>query len=328
MRLLLLKSGAFFVLVPILLSCNQPQKPGVWADNQINADIKDEVHKLNDQVFKDLKIDDNKHLRFSLSKDLLDNKYIISEFSYVHNALNHNDYLPFKEYYVVNKWRSRDTITSSNQGINNYSLYYPGTEKEMYIAMFLPKNGNNKMMLTATYCKFDYGWKLAKLNLGYYTTNGMTSPELFNVAQDKFKKNYLFDAVTTMTLATGMEPNDYWQYPRDSLMITFYHKIIDMANQKFKFPLPISQVSGSPHIFRISNQKMSYGTYPCIYYVTNIKLKDTVAIKKENANIRKAIGQVIPGIDKEKDYLFYSAFNEMPHVNKYVDHFDMTDKLH
>jgi hypothetical protein len=64
-----------------------------------------------------------------------------------------------------------------------------------------------------------------------------------------------------------------------------------------------------------------------IYYLTNVNLKDTVAIKKENETIRKVIGKTITGIDQENKYVFYSAFNEWPTGVKTVEHFDMKQKL-
>jgi hypothetical protein len=64
-----------------------------------------------------------------------------------------------------------------------------------------------------------------------------------------------------------------------------------------------------------------------IHYLTTIPLKDTVALKKENAQIRKIIGKIMPGIDKDKKYVLYSAFKEKPVSTREVDRFEMTDKL-
>jgi hypothetical protein len=36
---------------------------------------------------------------------------------------------------------------------------------------------------------------------------------------------------------------------------------------------------------------------------------------------------VIPGIDKDKKYIFYDAFNEWPRSDRSVDRYDMPDKL-
>lgn len=62
------------------------------------------------------------------------------------------------------------------------------------------------------------------------------------------------------------------------------------------------------------------------YPVSLINLKDTIALKKENENIRRVIGKVMPGSDMDNKYIFYSAFNTKPGGGKTVDHYDITDK--
>ena len=61
-----------------------------------------------------------------------------------------------------------------------------------------------------------------------------------------------------------------------------------------------------------------------IYQQSN--LNDTVALKIENEKIKKEIGQIFFGLDKEKEYIYYQAYNEMPdgkklvHLYNFIDH--------
>jgi hypothetical protein len=82
-----------------------------------------------------------------------------------------------------------------------------------------------------------------------------------------------------------------------------------------------------PRIFSISTQTTPDGVFPLVYYMSSIKLKDTAALRKENEIIKKVTGKVIPGIDKDKKYVFYDAYNEWPRSDRSVDRYDMTDKL-
>jgi hypothetical protein len=91
--------------------------------------------------------------------------------------------------------------------------------------------------------------------------------------------------------------------------------------------LPIKGAPTHLEIIRIFTQEDKEGTFPMIYYLTNIKLSDTTAIKKENEVIRKVIDKTIPGIDKDNKYVLYSAFNEWPTGVKTVEHFDMKQKM-
>jgi len=64
-----------------------------------------------------------------------------------------------------------------------------------------------------------------------------------------------------------------------------------------------------------------------IYYQSSINLNDTAAIKKENAAIKRVIGKLIPGIDKDNDYLLYTAFNKLPNSKESVERYEIDDKL-
>jgi hypothetical protein len=232
------------------------------------------------------------------------------------------------EYYIVNDKKGAHTIKSGNRGINNYKIdFYAGTQ-EMYLVFFVPKVNANRWMITALYNKLDYGWKLTGLNLGRYVSNGKTAPELYKLAKEEYGKNCLVDASNIMGQAMDcLRPCMGWQYPDEKEMTGLYAELNDKVSKKYNFPYTLSHVKTQPQIFRVFNQNSPEGVFPIIYYLSDIKLKDTTALKKENENIRKVIGQAMPGIDKNKKYVFYSVFNQMPDGTKAFDHFDITEKL-
>ena len=316
-----------FLLVGLLLqSCTN--KPGSWKNDAIKAGKREDFHELNDEVFKGLKANDPKQLNFLMSKELLENSYTNRSIELISNRLNDDNYRLLDEYYVINKFRDYDTIKATGSGNKRYGLNYPGITKEMYIGFFVPAASENKYMITIAYGKYDYGWKISKLDLAPYTINGKTAPELFNLAKSEYEKNYLIDAVNEMSLAsTYLKPSEYWQYPQEEEINEFYGKVLNEANEKYKFPFTLTQIATKPRIIRVYNETVPEGSYPMIYYLSAINLKDTVAIKKENENIRKVIGTVMPGIDKNKKYVFYAAFNTGPGGGKTVEHFDITDTL-
>jgi hypothetical protein len=61
--------------------------------------------------------------------------------------------------------------------------------------------------------------------------------------------------------------------------------------------------------------------------MSTVKLKNTTGLQKENDDIKKVIGKVIPGIDKDKKFVYYDAFNEWPRYDRSVDRYEMIDKL-
>ena len=316
---------SFLALITILQSCSSD--PGYWKNEQISSGKRADFHSLNEQALKALKANDPAQLGFLEAKELIDDSYNISKIDHISNSLNAADYSVVNEYYAVNKYKDYDTINVTSP--DHYKIVYPGTAREMYIAFFLPKTGDNKTLITLTYAKLSYGWKVISLDEGPYTINGKTAPRLFKLAQAEYNKGYLVNAVNNMQLAnTSVKPAGIWEYPDESDMNIFYARISFEANKKYKFPVVIQQVPTHPRIFRIFNSEASSGGYaPAIYYLSSIKLADTAGLRRENELIKKVISQIIPGIDKDNKCLIYIAFNEMPKVKKSVDRFEMDDKL-
>ena len=246
------------------------------------------------------------------------------------NRLKEDAYTLLDEYYIVNKdkYPVSKFIKANDLGINNYKLNYNATTREMYIAFFVPKSIPNKYLIAAVYSKYDYGWKLSHLELNPYALNGKTAPELFATANKMYNKKYFLDAVNTMEQAkTCIKPFEGLEYQAEKEMNDFYLKLIKEINKKYRYPLTLTLVPSHPRIFSVSTRTTTDGVFPQVYYMTSIKLRDTVALKKENEKVREVIGKVIPGIDKDKKFVFYDAFNEWPESYRSVDRFEMTDKL-
>jgi hypothetical protein len=310
----------------MLQSCSN--EIGAWKNDQIKKSNRDELHELNAQVFKYLKANDTKSLEAYLSKELLDDNYTNRLAELAGNQLKADSFINFNEYYVVNKYTGADTINSPKLGVNSFRLVYPGVAQEMYIAMFLPKNTKaaNRSMVTAIYANYSYGWKLAKLDVGTYTFNGKTAPELYEQAKQLYKSGYLFSAANTITLATTCSrPNDIWQYLKEDELYEFSKTVINEANQKYHYPIVLTGVSTKPAIIRVYFTSSAQGSYPTIGYITRVNLKNINAIEKENAEIRKNLDKIIPGINKTAKVILYSAYNEMPVSTRSVAHYDMKD---
>jgi hypothetical protein len=321
-----IKSFGFLLIIVALQSCMN-DKPGYWKNDQIRSGKRSNFHELNDRLLASLKANDLKQLEFIESKELLANSYMPRQVDLMSNGLKKENYILLDEYYVINKYKRLDTIKES-EGVNSHKLLYNGTTREMYLAFFVSENAKNKWMITATYCKFDYGWKLNDIEYNMYTANGKTAPELFEQAKKKYLKDYLVDATNDMQLASSaLRPNEMWIYSNEDSISLFASRLIAQANGKYKFPLVLQQVPTHPRIFRVFNQELNDAYYPQIDYQSSIKLADTDALKKENENVKKAIGEVFPGLDKDKAHILYSIFNEMPSSNKSVDRFDINDKL-
>ncbi len=314
---------SFFVLA----SCSPPE-PGTWKNEKIETGTREKLHLLNSQMLAGLKANSPLLMQGVMSGEMLQDNGRLRLIEICSNRLKEGDYSLLDEYYIVNKERGNKILETKTPGINNYNLNYSADTREMYAAFFVPKSIPNKYMISAIYCKYDYGWKLSHLEVNPYTLNGQTAPELFDKAKEMYNKKYLLDALDNVELArVCANPCEGWKYQDENDMKDFYTKVIAEINMKYVYPFTLKQVPTHPRIFSISTQTTADGVFPLVYYMSSVKLSDTSGLRKENDNIKKVIGQVIPGIDKDKKYVFYDAFNEWPRSDKSVDRYDMPDKL-
>lgn len=323
----LLKLFSFLLIASIFVSC-KPHEPGTWKNDKIESGTRDDFHKLNDQVMAGLKANDHLKMDALLSRDLLQSTGRLRLIELCSNHLKDGTYELIDEYYVVNKDRSATKIQSLNEGIKNYSIGYQPENPEMYLAFFAPKDIPNKYLISVIYSKYSYGWKISHLEVSPYTFNGKTAPELFELAKEMYAKKYLLDALTNAQLAQSCAvPCDGWSYPDEVDIHNFGTKVIDEINKKYVFPFSVTQVPTRPLIFSVTTQQTPEGSYPVVYYKSIVKLKDIKGLQKENDNLQKVIGKIIPGIDQNKKYVYYDAFNEFPKYTTSVDRYEMIEKL-
>jgi hypothetical protein len=98
------------------------------------------------------------------------------------------------------------------------------------------------------------------------------------------------------------------------------------VNTKFTFPLTLDNIDTKPKVFRIFPEMINEGFFPMVYYLSDINIKDTTALKIENEKVKQEVGRLFTGIDKDKKFVFYWAFNEIPDGKKLVEHYGFIDK--
>jgi hypothetical protein len=317
-----------FIILILLQGCND--SPGTWVNKQISSGKRDDFHKLNTEALQYIKADDMNDLSILMSKELAAENYTNHTVDLISNELKANDYTLMDEYYIVRDSTKADTVNarSPTGGKTAYNLQYSNATGAKYIALFIPKSGLSKSLISLIYNKYDYGWKISSLNVAPYTINGKTAPELFELAKQQFANNHLVSAVNTAQLATlCLKPAEIWQYNQQDDINTFYGNLTYQVNNKYSFPFVLTQVATHPKIISIINQSNDGGSYPEIYYVSSIKVADTDAIKKENLEVRKAISTAMPGLDKDNKYLLYSVTNKVPSATENTPRFDMIERL-
>jgi hypothetical protein len=322
----------FLILFLALQSCSKPDEIGEWKNDAIKPERRAEFHQLNDQLFDALKANDMEKASAQMSQELLEDEGAVKRtMELVSNRSKTGGYTLLDEYYYnADKEPGSMVISSAAEGVDAYSFKYSqSTTKANYVALLkVPKNGLNQGLITVIYGKYNYGWKVNKLSFGEYSFNGKNAPQLYKLAKEKRAKGYLLDAVNDMAAAQQcFHPNQQWEYASENQMNSFYYNMVMLVNSKYKFPYVIKEVSTQPKIIRIGNQNLPDGTFPLISYISNIPLRDTLGLRKENNNVKKVIGKVLPGIDKDKKHIMYAIFNGLPGGKISNLEYDLTDNL-
>lgn len=321
----LTKAFILLFIVYSLPGCG-PGDPGVWKNKQIDNGRREDFHKMNNDLFTALKANSLKDVETMMSKELLAGTDNMRQIELMSNRCRQGSYQMLDEYYIIN-YKPTDTHVVKTTALdgNKYALSCRAVTEEMYIAFLMPKTTGDKWVISAIYCKYDYGWKLNNLDLRQYTTNGKTAPELFKQAKAEYQKGYLIDAANSMDEAEKCNsPSEVWEYPEILEMRKFYGLLVNEVNTRYTLPLTLNQVQTKPQIFRLTKQTTDDGVFPAIYYLSHIKLSDTTGLRRENESVKKVIGQVFPGIDKNNKFVYFSAFNKKPHGGELVPFFDMT----
>ncbi len=222
-----------------------------------------------------------------------------------------------------------NTLTSGTSKNNDYTINYLALNKEMYVSLLLPNGLDSKLLITVIYGNYDDQWKINILNFGQYSLLNKTAPDYYNLAKESYNKSYLIDAVNYISLSKQcLRPaNEVFKYKEEKEINDFYDKTINEANSKFTFPITITNIDTKPKIFRIFPQMTSEGYFPMVYYLSSINLHNKEALKIENDKVKKEVGAIFRGIDKNKKNVIYWVFNEMPDGKKLVEHYGFIDKI-
>lgn len=326
MRSITYKPTQLILFFSILFSygCQAPLEKGVWKDKAIPSDKAADLRQLNTDLFTAINTDRD-DAEVLCSRELLEQKNIKVQLDYVKKLRNENEYTLLKDYYVVNEGGNDDEVLKM---IENPEINYVPLAKEMYLAFFIPKQTKNKIMLTLVYAKYDIGWKVNNIAIGYYTQMGKTATELFEIAKKDYAQGYLVNAINNITLAGNcISGSAYLKAANGEEIKSFTKQIIDEANSKIKYPLVLNNIKSKPSVFSISSNAKEDEFTQYVYYLTRLKITDTAGLKQENDQVKLQLPAAFPGINKGKKTMFYSAMNQKPIVGKSVDHMDFEEKI-
>ncbi len=313
-----MKKGLLLIVLTVLglQSCNV-NVFGNWQDEEIDSQIKSEIEVLDRKLLKGI-VSNNPLIIKEIMSDTLKEKSrdeINAIVNQLNSVLKNDDYEVLNQYYLKNSFlKNSVSVKSGTSLINDYDFTFQPRNNEMFVSLFTSKNGLDEYLIACVYGKYAEGWKLNILRFGQYKLNGNTAPELYAKARYDYKKGYLVDAANHIFLSSQiLTPADkLWKYEREDEMIEFYNTVVEDVKNQYQFPIALTDIESHPQILNVFPQKVEEGYFPMIEYITEIDLSDTTQTKIENDLIHDKIGEIFKGIDKDKKFIFYKAYSEMP----------------
>ncbi len=306
-----------------------------FKNENIPSTIKKEIVELDKKLINAIQNNNPELAKNVFSEKLMEKvgkAKLDSIFEFTNEILKDKEFEYKDQLYIENTKKNVSNTIFSGLANNDYDyiVHYKAINKKMFISMLLPKNTEDAMLITLIYGLYGNTWKLNIFQFGQYTIDGKTAIDYFKIAKGDFEKKNLIDAANNLFLGQQcLRPaNQFIQYQKDKDFRDLQKQVMNEINLKHQFPIVVKQVATKPQIFNIHPQKIDEGHFPMIRYYSQIDLKDTASLRKENIEIQKVIGDIFNGIDQNKKYLFYRAFDEIPDGTiKYREHYGFVQHI-
>lgn len=311
----------------LLLSCSVG---GQWSDENIDPKIKTEINELNNHIIDGLATKDPEKIKSVASAKLLEQSKDLETMVMSGNwKIDPTKFQIKNQFYLKKSADGTDSkVFTGLTGDHDYTIHFKAINKEMFISVGYLEDDLQRLALIMVYGKYDDIWRLNILQIGLLDIENKDAIDWYREAQKNFSKGNVVDAALNFTLVSQcLKPaNQLWQYGLESEINTFGQKVTQEVNKTYTFPITVESIKSRPQIFRVFPQGMSEGFHPSVYYVTTLNISDTTALSKECTEIHKNIGQVFKGLDQDKKYIFYRAFERLPINNEEVSNYGFLRK--
>ena len=306
-------------LLPIAMALQSCHFGGTAiSENQnIDYDTRSEIRALNEKFFKVIVSADTVLLRSMVSKPFLETAQSTAEVLSLCKKYITNDTFYVKDEYKVHYTGFGHGLATvpGESGDNAYYFHFMRINRDSYIAMLVSPNTRSEWLVNIIYGKYGSEWMVDGFQIGHYSIFQKTAPVYYRLAKESYKQSHLVDAVNYMRLCKDCSKpgNNLFQYKLDKEMESFYNKVTDDAENKYKLPLTLEHVKTHPKVFKILPFCVKdEGYFPMVAYTTSVSMNDTVALKAENNEVRREVDKIFTGISENKKYVLYTAYNEIP----------------
>ncbi len=220
-------------------------------------------------------------------------------------------FTPFDSYYISGAEVSDLPIkVKHNEEDKTYIELVPASD-ELYCGTYVSEDEKTSYILSLLLTKERDSWKLAWVNIGDFSYNGKTAPELYAKTVELENNEQLLSAyIYSCLLANTFRPGEYMRYAEDAEMEEICYKLYAEVNDKFKAPVVLENTSASEiHAIRIINDPVE-GMLPLFLVKTAAPIADRDALVAEAEKVIDALELLSPGIRENFTHASFSMTNE------------------
>ncbi|NQV53442.1 MAG: hypothetical protein HQ500_09685 [Flavobacteriales bacterium] len=309
----------FFIvalLAFLTVSCKETPS-GTYRNENIDSDVLSEIRALDAEVHKHLSDGNAEALKRMMSDELkasLD-EGIEAFIERAQRTIGEGALVTLDQYHRISSTQNEIVaLISGTEKDDDYILQYQAINEQSFVSVLSPKREGDAYLLTTFYGLFDDGWKLNIIQYDRYTISGFSAIQLFRKAEEEYAHGHVVNAFNRMILSQSCSQpaGEFWQFRIQSDMDAFNQKLMEEAKKTYPMPVTIDALPTEPTIFQITPQRVDDQICAMIKYVTQINIKDTLALAAENKALHALCLENYPGVDEDVPFLFYRAFNEMP----------------
>lgn len=215
---------------------------------------------------------------------------------------------------------------SDSAFVMNLPVFTP----HQYISLLLLHNRvGSGFLVTSLYAYNGSAWTLGVLKAGPYSLAGRHAPVWFAEAKRRAAKGWIMDAVNYSSLAVQcLQPaGRMLQYDSEAEITAAYSRWMKELSQQYVLPYTLGNIRSNPAVFRIYPEISPEGFYPMVHYLSSISLSDSASIRLEYQQVRMEVARLFPGLNQDKEYIFFRVFNRIPEPGKESDYIAFVDRL-
>lgn len=213
---------------------------------------------------------------------------------------------------------------------SSFVMSIPVFTPNQYLSLLLLHNrAGSGFLITSLYAYNGSAWTLGVLKAGPYSLAGRHAPAWFAEARRRADKGWIIDAVNHSSLAVQcLQPaGRMLQYDSEAEITDAYSRWMKELSQQYVLPYTLGNIRSNPAVFRIYPEISPEGFYPMVHYLSSISLSDSAAIQLEYQQVRMEVTRLFPGLNQEKEYIFFRAFNHIPEPGKEAEYVAFVDRL-